>query len=161
MLVLHGFSSMESNNRIARTEFTRLPKHVHPEPDIDWASVDFVAGPHQIAVVGFVRFGPSGGLDHDLSLCDVKLESDDEVRLESGNSHEKLHVEMCVTKEEHELTLAVVRTGVHYRVLVEFTDKIPNEYSISHIDENGDTQFEVFEAVMDDPYEYQEEEDYQ
>ncbi|WP_435318152.1 hypothetical protein [Haloarchaeobius sp. TZWSO28] len=130
---------MNDSPGIVRTEFDLLPKHVHPEPGEDSASVDFFPGPRQVVVLGHVLNGDSR---HELVLEDVHVE-------QSGDDRH-LHVTLQVRRTETEL----VTTGptIHaYRVLVEFPEAIPNEYHITHLGENGEPKFETMEALLVSP----------
>ncbi|WP_267639311.1 hypothetical protein [Haloarchaeobius amylolyticus] len=131
---------MTDSEGVVRTEFDRLPKHIHPAPTADSATVDLFAGPRQVVVLGHVRNGDSR---HDLVAEDV--------RVERAGADRHLHVTLRIERTDAEL----VTTGpaVHaYRLLVEFSDTVPNEYHITHLDQNGEVQFETMEALMVPPH---------
>ncbi|WP_439026178.1 hypothetical protein [Haloarchaeobius sp. DT45] len=130
---------MSDNGGIVRTEFELLPKHIHPAPENDSASVDFFAGSRQVTVIGYVLNGDSR---HRLVLEDVRVERTGEDR----------HLRVTLRIERTEPELVTTGPEVHaYRLLVEFPDQLPNEYHITHLDENSDEQFETMEALMVDP----------
>ncbi|WP_247000358.1 hypothetical protein [Halosolutus gelatinilyticus] len=137
---------MKVDDRILEAAFTRLPKHRYPEPDEDDAIVDFDAGPHDIVVLGHARNGDSR---HHFAP--------EEVRLGSDGDQETLSVTMRITRNEAEDQLILTGPTVYYyRLRVAFDGPLPEEYEITHLDEDGDAQFEVKEMLMVDSETYLE-----
>ncbi|WP_435358100.1 hypothetical protein [Haloarchaeobius sp. DFWS5] len=138
---------MDNGDGIVRTEFTQFPKHVHPVPESDWATVDFVAGPCPVVVIGQAQNGDSR---HRFAPG--------EIRVESRGDDQRLHVTMQIFRDEREGQLVLSGPSVYYyRLVVEFPNRVPNEYVIRHLDEHGDEQYRTFESYMGPPADLVEE----
>jgi hypothetical protein len=108
---------METDDVFSRVEFLGdIPKQRLPQPEGDWATVDFDTKIDQVVILGCVCNGDSR---HELTCDSISIE-------EGGRG--KLVVEIRLISHESELIKGIGKTHFYYRVLVEFSDEIPGEY---------------------------------